>query len=203
MQSIIDHARSFPEKIAAQREEFAKLARGQRPQALFIACSDSRVMPSLITGARPGEIFELRTAGNIVPRYRPDTVCGVAGTLEFALTALNVPDIVICGHSHCGAVQGLLRAETVQSMPLVRSWLSGAGRRPHNHDGLRQTHPSGPDTETAVQRHLLTQLDHLRTYPCVAQKLAERRLRLHAWFYSVETGQVLAHHSGTRAFRPL
>jgi carbonic anhydrase len=130
MQSLINHARGFPAKIADRQEEFAKLARGQRPQALFISCSDSRVMPSLFTGARPGELFELRTAGNIVPRYRPQATCGVAGTLEFAVTALDVPDIVLCGHSHCGAVQGLIRRQTVQAMPLVERWLTVAGHRP-------------------------------------------------------------------------
>jgi hypothetical protein len=120
MQSLIEHARTFPKTIADQQEEFERLTRGQKPQALFISCSDSRVIPSLFTGARPGDIFELRTAGNIVPRYRPHAACGVAGSLEFALQALQVPDIIVCGHSHCGAVQGLMREQAVQLMPLLR-----------------------------------------------------------------------------------
>ncbi|SBW26340.1 carbonic anhydrase [Candidatus Protofrankia californiensis] len=200
MQSLIDHARSFPAKIDDRREEFARLVRGQRPQALFISCSDSRVMPSLITGARPGEIFELRTAGNIVPSYHPQVTCGVAGTLEFAVKALNVPDIVICGHSHCGAVQALIRRETVQSMPLVERWLARASHRPDKPESTRAT---GEDPDAVAKQHLLTQLGHLQTYPCVARRLASGRLRLHAWFYTVETGEVLAHRPGAREFQPL
>jgi carbonic anhydrase len=205
MQSHIEHARTFPARIADRREDredFAKLARGQRPQALFITCSDSRVVPSLFTGARPGEIFELRTAGNIVPRYNPRATCGAAATVEFALTALNIPDIVVCGHSHCGAIQGLMHKQVVQDMPLVGNWLGQAGHRP------RTDHPTPPSrwaegAGDVAQRHLLTQLGHLRTYPIVARRLSSRQLRLHAWFYTVETGEVLAHHPDTQDFQPL
>ncbi|MEU0164140.1 carbonic anhydrase [Streptomyces iakyrus] len=203
MQSLIEHARTFPAKIAdQQQEEFARLARGQQPQALFISCSDSRVIPSMFTGARPGDIFELRTAGNIVPRYRAQAACGVAGTLEFAVQALQISDIVVCGHSHCGAVQGLMREQVVQHMPLVRRWLSWAGHHAHS-DEPWQTQGLGEDPAEVTQRHVLTQLDHLRSYPCIARRLSSGRLRLHAWYYTVETGEVLACAPGSRAFNPL
>ncbi len=130
MHTLIEYARTFPEKIAAQQEEFGRLARGQQPRALFISCSDSRVILAMFTGARPGDLFELRTAGNIVPPYRGQTACGVAGSLEFAVQALRVPDIVVCGHSHCSAVQGLMREQNVQTMPLVRRWPARAGHEP-------------------------------------------------------------------------
>jgi carbonic anhydrase len=197
MQSFIDHARGFPAAIAGRRAQFAELANGQEPQALFVSCSDSRVMPSLFTGAQPGEVFELRTAGNIIPPYEPRAVCAVGATLEFALEALAVPDIVICGHSHCGAVQGLLRRDKVRRMPLVRDWLTRAGH------GDKTSDDTETDLSAAIQRHLLVQVDHLRTYPIVATALAEGRLRLHAWFYTVETGEVLAHDPATAAFQPL
>ncbi|MEU2111021.1 carbonic anhydrase [Streptomyces sp. NPDC019507] len=202
MQSLIDHARRFPARIAGQQDAYAALARGQRPQALFITCSDSRVIPALITGARPGDVFEVRTAGNIVPPWRPGAACAVGGSLEFALEALEVPDVVVCGHSHCGAVQGLLREQDVRSMPLVRRWLTRAGHR----TGRDEPAPASSTDEeltSAVQRHVLTQLDHLRTYPCVARRLDSGRLRLHAWYYTVESGEVLACAPGGRAFRPL
>jgi carbonic anhydrase len=201
MQSLIDHARTFPAKIADQ-QDFAKLACGQRPLALFISCSDSRVMPSVFTGSRPGELFELRTAGNIVPRYRPHAACGVAASIEFAVKALEVPDVVICGHSHCGAVKGLIRSQSVESLPLVRRWLTWAGHsaRPTSPG---QTPTLDQDPTSVTQRHLLTQLHHLRTYPDVAERLAAGRLRLHGWFYTVETGEVLASAHGSGEFRPL
>ncbi|GAB2585123.1 carbonic anhydrase [Streptomyces capparidis] len=199
MQSLIDHARGFSRKIADRRDDFAELAKGQHPQALFIACSDSRVIPALITGARPGEIFELRTAGNIVPEYRPDATCGVTGTIEFAVEALGVPDIVVCGHSHCGAVKGLLQKEAVRSLPLMGRWLDRSGFPAD----LAAPVPDGTDPAHAAQRHLLNQLDHLRGHPCVAARLAEGRLRLHAWYYTVETGEVLTHRPDTDRFEAL
>jgi carbonic anhydrase len=207
MQMLIDHARNFPTKIAGQRQDFADLARGQQPLALFISCSDSRVMPSLITGSRPGELFELRTAGNIVPRYRSQAECGVAASIEFAVKALEVPDIVVCGHSHCGAVKGLMHSPSVAALPLVRSWLTWAGhhRRPTGPEQAGSGQTSAPDEDTVhvTQRHLVTQLDHLRTYPDIAQRLAAGRLRLHGWYYTVETGEVLAKAAGSQEFRPL
>ncbi|WP_331753263.1 carbonic anhydrase (plasmid) [Streptomyces sp. NBC_00637] len=202
MQTLIEHARTFPAKTADQQEEFARLAHGQKPQALFISCSDSRVIPSLFTGARPGDLFELRTAGNIVPRYRAQAACGVAGSLEFAVQALQVPDIIVCGHSHCGAVQGLMREQNVQTMPLVRRWLAWAGYRSGG-DEPWQTRGLGEDPTAVTQQHVLTQLEHLRSYPFIARRIASGRLRLHAWYYTVETGEVLACATGRRTFKPL
>ncbi|MFL4910213.1 carbonic anhydrase [Streptomyces sp. MMS24-I2-30] len=202
MQSLIEYARTFPAALSDQREEYARLARGQRPQALFISCSDSRVIPAHFTGARPGDLFELRTTGNIVPRYRAQAACGVAGSIEFAVQALQVPDIVVCGHSHCGAVQGLMREQNVATMPLVRRWLGWAGHRT-TADQPWQTRGLGEDPVAVTQRHVLTQLDHVRSYPFIARRLASGRLRLHAWYYTVETGEVLAGTPGSRGFRPL
>ncbi|MFJ9214041.1 carbonic anhydrase [Streptomyces sp. NPDC102264] len=203
MQSLIDHARNLPAAIADRRQEFAQLAHGQQPLALFISCSDSRVVPSLITGARPGQLFELRTAGNIVPRYRAHAACGVAASIEFAVKALNVPEIVVCGHSHCGAVKGLMNRPSVESLPLVRRWLSRAGHGPTPTRPSTNHTPADEDPTTVTQHHLVTQMAHLRSYPCVAQRLATGRLRLHGWFYTVESGQVLVSSHTTRAFRPL
>lgn len=202
MQTLIEHARTFHADITDQREEFARLARGQQPQAVFVSCSDSRVIPSMFTGARPGDLFEIRTAGNIVPPYRAQAACAVAGSLEFAVQALQVRHIVVCGHSHCGAVQGLLRERTVQTMPLVRRWLGWSGYRPAD-DEPWQTQGLGADAVAATQQHVLTQLDHLRSYPFVARRITSGRLRLHAWYYTVETGEVLATAPGSGAFKPL
>ncbi|MFH8384612.1 carbonic anhydrase [Kitasatospora sp. NPDC018058] len=203
MQTLIEHARTFPTALSERREEFARLANGQRPQALFISCSDSRVIPSMFTGARPGDLFELRTAGNIVPRYRAQTgACGVAGSVEFAVQALGVPDIVVCGHSHCGAVQGLMRRQRVAEMPLVGRWLAGAGHQPGPDETAEPPAPR-EDLVAVTQQHVLTQIDHLRSYPFVARRLAVGRLRLHAWYYTVETGEVQAWTPASGVFRPL
>ncbi|PVE08137.1 carbonic anhydrase [Streptomyces scopuliridis] len=194
MKSLIDNARSFSVQVAERPDEFRDLAAGQTPQALFITCSDSRVIPSLITGARPGELFELRTAGNIVPRYDADRPSGETATIEYALRVLDVRDLVVCGHSHCGAVGAMVRGEDLSAVPAVRGWLGlGASELPSGH-GLAH----------AVQHHAAAQLDTLRGYPAVRERLAEGRLSLHAWYYEVDTGAISVHRPELGGeFRPL
>jgi carbonic anhydrase len=194
MKSLIDHARSFSVQVAERPEEFRELAAGQTPQALFITCSDSRVIPSLITGARPGELFELRTAGNIVPRYDVRRPSGETATIEYALRVLDIRDIVVCGHSHCGAVGALVRGDDLSALPAVRDWLDL---------GV----PSLPATQGlahAVRHHALAQLDTLRGYPSVRERIAEGTLSLHAWYYEVDTGAISAHRPDLGGeFKPL
>lgn len=145
MQSLVEHARTFTQHVAANAKDFERLADGQTPEALFVTCSDSRVVPSLITGARPGQLFELRTAGNIVPPYPGrDRPTGEAATIEYALCVLQVRDIIVCGHSHCGAVGAILRGDDLSAMPAVRHWLE------HSTDG--RTPPPTPGTSPARSR---------------------------------------------------
>ncbi|MFF5566029.1 carbonic anhydrase [Streptomyces sp. NPDC012623] len=192
--SLIDNARSFPIQVAERPEEFRELAAGQTPEVLFITCSDSRVIPSLITGARPGELFELRTAGNIVPRYDERRPSGEAATIEYALRVLQVRDLVVCGHSHCGAVGALVRGEDLSGVPAVRGWL----------DDCDPSLPAGDDLAHAVRHHAASQLDTLRGYPAVRERLAEGRLTMHAWYYEVDTGAVSVHRPELGGeFRPL
>jgi carbonic anhydrase len=194
MKSLIDHARSFSVQVAERHAEFRELAAGQTPQALFITCSDSRVIPSLITGARPGELFELRTAGNIVPPYDADRPSGESATIEYALRVLAVRDVIVCGHSHCGAVGALVRGEDLSAVPAVRGWLGlGVSARSAS---LGLAH--------AVRHHAAAQLDALRGYPAVREHLAEGRLSLHAWYYEVDTGAISSHRPDLGGeFRPL
>ncbi|MET8244032.1 carbonic anhydrase [Streptomyces sp. NPDC005202] len=192
MQPLIDNARTFGQRP----EEFAKLAEGQSPQVLFITCSDSRVVPALITGARPGELFELRTAGNIVPPYASEHPTSEAATIEYAVEVLGVRDVIVCGHSHCGAVGALVRGDDLEAVPAVRDWLAHAAPRPKGA-------VEDPAVAEGVQGHVLTQLLRLRSYPCIAEKLESGRLNLHAWYYEVHTGAVLAHRPQTDSFTAL
>ncbi|MCX3061660.1 carbonic anhydrase [Streptomyces beihaiensis] len=193
MQPLIDNARTF----GRRPEEFASLAQGQQPQALFITCSDSRVVPALITGARPGELFELRTAGNIVPAHPDGRPSGEAATIEYAVQVLGVRDIVVCGHSHCGAIGALVRGEDLQAVPAVKEWLAHAADPPTGHD------PSDPTVADAVQQHVLAQLLRLRSYPCVRQRLEQDLIRLRGWYYEVHTGGVREHRADTDTFEVL
>ncbi|MEU2510785.1 carbonic anhydrase [Streptomyces syringium] len=190
MKSLIDNARSFATRVAEDAESFRAFEAGQSPETLFITCSDSRVVPSLITGARPGELFELRTAGNIVPEYRSDHPAGEIATIEYAVRVLGVRDIIVCGHSHCGAVGAVVRGDDLSSVPAVRGWLEHAVPADAH---TRTVEKVSPDVAEAVQAHAVAQLAALRDYPCVAERIEEGTLSLHAWYYEVHTGVVSVH----------
>jgi carbonic anhydrase len=187
LKALLDRARAFRTRVDFDSGEFRKLAEGQYPEALFIACSDSRVIPALITGARPGEIFELRNAGNIVPPYGRPGACGEAATIEYALEVLGVQDIVVCGHSHCGAMGALKSGDDLSALPGVDAWLRIA--RPELASVL-QTAPDDPSLPEVAQGNVVNQLAALRSYPVVRQRLDSGRLRLHGWYYEVDTGFV-------------
>ncbi|MBH1935750.1 carbonic anhydrase [Streptomyces sp. AV19] len=209
MKSLVDNARSFATALVAdpeRAERFRALESGQSPEVLFISCADSRVVPALITGAHPGELFELRTAGNIVPAYRSDRPTGEAATVEFAVSVLGVRDIVVCGHSQCGAIGAVVRGDDLSSVPAVRGWLEHA--LPSDAPARTVGRGSGDLTEAvteAAQRHAVAQLETLRSYPCVQRRLARGQLSLHAWYYEVHTGVVSAHRpeDGVLPFPPL
>ncbi|CAL9606678.1 carbonic anhydrase [Streptomyces collinus] len=187
MKALLDRARTFRTRVDFNSGEYRKLAEGQYPEALFITCSDSRVIPAMITGARPGEIFELRNAGNIVPPYGRPGACGEAATIEYALEVLGVQDIVVCGHSHCGAMGALKSGDDLSALPGVDAWLRIA--RPELTSVL-ETAPDDPSLPEVSQGNVVNQLAALRSYPVVRQRLDSGRLRLHGWYYEVDTGFV-------------
>lgn len=181
---------------------YQQLAKGQKPETLFITCSDSRIDPNLLTQSQPGDLFILRNAGNIVPPHGTSTG-GEAATIEFAVAALGVKDIIICGHSHCGAMHGLLKPETITSLPATTAWLTHA-------EATRRivldnySHLDAPALLTAaIEENVLVQLEHLRTLPAVASGLAAGKLKLHGWVYKIETGQVFAFERESGQYVPI
>ena len=185
-----------------ERKFFANLASEQHPSVLFIGCSDSRVDPSIITQAQLGELFVLRNAGNIVPCHGASNG-GEPATIEYAVTALGVKDIVICGHTGCGAIQAMLDPQKMEKLPLVKSWLGHA-------EATRQivaenySRYSGNELlEIAIREHVLVQIENLQTHPSVAVKLQRGDLTLHAWIYRMETGEVLAYSTVDGGFAVL
>lgn len=187
MKALLDRARSFKRRVDFESGEYRRLAEGQYPEALFITCSDSRVIPALITGARPGEIFELRNAGNIVPPHGRPAASGEAATIEYALEVLGVQDIVVCGHSHCGAMGAIKSGDDLSALPGVDAWLQLARPRLASVLDGDVEDPSMPDV---AQLNVVNQLVALRGYPAARRRLDEGRLRLHGWYYEVDTGQV-------------
>ena len=178
--------------FADEKQLFEDLAGGQSPLALFITCSDSRIDPNLLTSTKPGELFVLRTAGNIVPPYGAVPGGGEAATVEYAVDALKVPDIIVCGHSHCGAMGGLLDPPTDGTLPAVVEMLGHAASVRRVVDAKHAGADPKARLKAAVEQNVLAQLDNLRTHPSVAAALAEDRLNLHGWVYTFESGEV--HH---------
>ncbi len=188
----------YPQKQAL----FEKLSEGQSPEALFITCSDARIETAMITQTEPGELFICRNAGNIVPPHTNHTG-GVTASLEFAVSSLNVPHIVVCGHSECGAMKGLMTENGLEGLPHVKEWLS------FSHAALEVVNTLGADlTESERMRLLLEQnvvlqLQHLKTHPCVASRLAKGDLELHGWVYDIKTGDVSAFNEAENSFIPV
>jgi carbonic anhydrase len=184
------------------RDLFGQLAHGQKPKVLFITCSDSRIVPTLLTQTDPGEMFVIRNAGNIVPPYGAANG-GEGATIEYAVHALGINQVVICGHSHCGAMKGLLKLNQLrESMPLVCKWLEhAAGTLRVLQDSYG--HLEGEDLiETAVAENVLTQIENLQTYPVIHSRLHQGKMQIHGWIYEFETGDVLAYDPEAHAFLP-
>lgn len=203
MQKLIHGIHQFREEnFRPLQDLFEELSKGQTPETLFITCSDSRIDPNLLTRSKPGELFILRNAGNIIPPHGAGNG-GEAATIEFAVAALGVKDIIICGHSHCGAMRGLLEPASVTSLPTVSSWLSHAETtRRIVQDNY--THLEGDKLLTAtVEENVLVQLENLRTLPAVASRLVRGNLHLHGWVYKIETGEVFAYDLASGQFVPV
>jgi carbonic anhydrase len=192
MEKLIRGIHKFQDNVFGNhRELFERLADGQRPDTLFITCSDSRVDPSLLTQTKPGELFILRNAGNIVPPFG-SVQSSEAATIEFAITALGVREIIVCGHTHCGAVKGMLSPEQLEAMPSVRAWLryAEATRRIM---AEKYADESGKQlVDDAIKENVLVQLDNLRTHPTVAAAASTNRVKIHGWVYRIESGDVYA-----------
>jgi carbonic anhydrase len=204
MQKLVEGIHQFQNEVFSSRQRlFERLVEGQHPLALFITCSDSRIDPSLLTQTEPGELFILRNAGNIVPPY--GTINGgEAATIEFAVSALGVKDIVICGHSHCGAMKGVLAPESLDDLPAVRNWLSYADATQRiMRENYEHISEATARLTATVQENVLVQLEHLRTHPSVAAALGRKELKLHGWVYKFETGQVFAYRPDDSQFVPV
>lgn len=208
MQRLIEGVHKFRDhEFGNYRKLFRKLSQeGQNPHTLFITCSDSRVLAELITQSKPGDLFVVKNVGNIVP---PSSVTGdtnsTAAAIEFAVENLRVSDIVICGHSQCGAISALLGQTSVtDATPHLRDWLKLAApvlemlKKDYTHL------PEGVARENAAaEENVLFGLDNLHSYPCVQDRLMDGSLRLHGWFFKIATAELFAYDPEKRQFSPL
>jgi carbonic anhydrase len=176
-----------------QRELFVRLALGQRPQALFITCADSRIDPCLLTQTNPGDLFICRVIGNIVPPF-PDAIGGVSATIEYAVGVLGVPDVIICGHTDCGVMKSVVNPEAVAGLPSVSAWIDYAQPA--------RVAAGTDDILTITEYNVLQQIENLRTHPAVIHRLADGDLGLHGWVYHIGAGAVHAWDSAAERFLP-
>lgn len=200
MDRILKGLSRFQKRVyPKQRDLFQKLALGQRPDALFITCADSRIDPCLLTQTRPGELFICRVIGNIVPPY-PDAIGGVSATVEYAVGVLGVPDVIICGHTDCGVMKGVLNPDALEPLTSVSAWLNYAQPARQAVAQLQPVHTETEHLLAVAERNVVEQLRNLRTHPAVAARLDQGDLNLHGWIYDLGEGVVTAYDSGQDAF---
>jgi len=205
MNELIGRVFSFRDQVFPNNSDlYAKLARdGQSPKALMISCADSRIVPEYIVQAAPGDLFVCRNAGNIVPPFSQANG-GVSSTVEYAVMVLGVQDIIVCGHSDCGAMKALVKPGSLDNMPNVAAWLrhSHAAQKvaeeayPHNHDDQDKA-------RIIALENVVAQIAHLRTHPSVAAAIARGELALHGWFVDIQAGEVLGLDGMSGRFAPL
>jgi carbonic anhydrase len=208
LQRLKEGVRRFQADVYPQQAEiFAQaVSEKQSPHTLFITCADSRIDPIAITSSSTGEIFVARNIGNMVPAYG-DMLGGVSAVIEFAVSSLGVGHIVVCGHSHCGAMQGLLNPASVATMPTVQAWLHNAHAALRvaetMHEQSDSTRPEHELIEILTEQNVLLQMQHLKTHPSVAGAIAKRHLTISGWIYSIGTGEVRIASDGESTFAPI
>lgn len=176
---------------------FQRLALGQTPKALFVTCADSRVDPALITHSQPGQLFVDRNPGNFLPPYHGENASEAAG-IEYALKVLEIPNVIICGHTDCGAMKAVWHPEKAQNLPAVTRWMRNgldARRRV-----MAMKLPEAEQLLAITERNVVVQLEHLRTYPAVRERLEAGKLRIAGWVYDIEHGKVLEYDAAKDCF---
>ncbi|MFZ8198763.1 carbonic anhydrase [Alteromonas portus] len=204
MDHVISGVAKFQKEVYPNKKAtFQKLANGQNPEVLFITCSDSRIDPNLVTQTDPGELFICRNAGNIVPPHSNQTG-GMTASIEFAVAALGVSHIVICGHTDCGAMKGAINPEGLSALPHVKEWL-GHCRVATEVVKERCGHAdlSLEDLEAVTKENVVQQIQHLRTHPSVAAKIATGQVKLHGWVYNIGEGDVLCYNAESGEFEAM
>lgn len=197
MKKLLEGAVAFRQNDFETHEQlFAELGKEQKPHTLFIGCSDSRLVPSMITATGPGELFIVRNIANIVPPYQQTgEYLAAVSAIEFAIQALEVENIVVCGHSNCGGIAALYKTEEYfQKLPHTRKWLELA--KPVKEKVLRIL-PDGNDASRVwltEQMNIVEQIHHLLSYPYIAEKYQKRLLSISGWYYIIETGEIYSYN---------
>ncbi len=203
MQQLVEGIHHFHNIGFRERQElFSRLRNGQEPEACMITCADSRIVPNLITNSEPGELFIVRNVGNIIPCFGTSNN-GEMAAIEYAVVELGIQDIIVCGHTGCGAMKALVsQAATIDAgrLPHVSSWLRHAQATLEivkDHYGHLQGEKLA---NAAAEENVLVQLEHLRTLPVIASRVSSGRVRLHGWMYKIDSGEVFYFESEAGQF---
>lgn len=197
MNHLLPGLRKFSESVFPEHEElFESLSQGQKPHTLMITCSDSRIDPNLVTQTKPGEIFVVRNAGNIVPPFGASRG-GEEAAIEFAIEGLGVSNVVVCGHSKCGAMSALVDKADLSSMPCVKGWLG------HAHaTKKRMEQRKNYEMIDVVKENILVQIDNLKTHPSVSAAIRQGKIKIYGWVYNFESGTVSIYDPNEQRYLP-
>ncbi len=201
MKKLIEGIVDFRKKLTEEnRALFAKLALGQKPDALFIACSDSRVVPNLFASTNPGDLFVLRNVGNLIPPASTRSEACSAAALEFSLFSLNIADIIVCGHSECGAMNALIQDVDKNKCPHLVSWLSHAKPSLQKVQQGYINESTLSITNQISQVNVLQQMEHIQSYPFVQERLEKGMLRIHGWWFDIAQANVYCYEPPQKKF---
>lgn len=198
IEGIVDFRKNLTEE---SRQLFAKLALGQKPDALFIACSDSRVVPNLFASTNPGDLFVIRNIGNMIPPSRsPDQDSSALAAIEFSIHSLKLADIIVCGHSECGAINMLMHKKDNTCCPHLASWLQyGEGALQKAKKGLKINSGLSPENQLS-QINVLQQMENIASYPFIQERMAKNKLRIHGWWFDIARADVYCYEQSVNQF---
>lgn len=198
IQGIVDFRKNLTQE---SRELFAKLALGQKPDTLFIACSDSRVVPNLFASTNPGDLFVLRNIGNLVPpNSAPLQDNSASAVIEFSVFSLNVSDIIVCGHSECGAIHALIHGIDAKACPHLESWLKYGKESVSKVRGGAALDRSLSEVNQISQINVLQQMTHIMSYPFIQERLRKKQLRVHGWWFDIAQADVYCYEQDLNRF---
>jgi carbonic anhydrase len=200
MQRLIDgHKKFLAEVFPGKKSHFHLLAEGQSPEWLFITCADSRVLPDMILGTEPGDLFISRSIGNVVPITSHD-VDGVTATIEYAVEVLKVRDIIVCGHSDCGALKAALDRKSLENLPRARRWLEHVEAAFAYRQPLNPADGESAELASLIRGNVVAQLKNLQAQIPVRGAMTEGRLKVHGWYYDILTGRIEEYDEEKKGF---
>lgn len=201
IKGIVEFRRNVQE---GYRETFGRLATGQSPDTLFIACSDSRVVPNTFASTNPGDLFVLRNVGNLIPPCGEHGISASdeseAAAIEFSVLSLNVSDIIVCGHSECGAMRALVGNRSNVAMPNLKNWLRHGDRAIDQLNSGASLNSALTEENQLSQLNVLLQIEHVKSYPAVKKRVDEGTLWVHGWWFDISRADVYAYEEDVNRF---